>query len=527
MTDYSPAGFDAREALARAVVAAVEAATPVDDREAAAQDAFLERTRLEIELEEAGVNRSRMSVLWSPLHEIRGVFDLMPTEGEEAVAAIAARLAAVPAALEGLRVTLSDEARKGNVVAARQYAEVAEQVRRWTGQTGDAGDFYLGLVDRLDGGDPAELRALAGAASAATAAFGLFLSDELEPQGTDKEGVGREVYALASRYFLGAEVDLDETYAWGWTELQRLSDLMDATADRILPGADVDGAVAHLDADPDAGGARARGVPRLDAGARRPHHRGDGRRPLRHPRPDPPHRVHARAHQRRRHLLHRPVRGLRATGPDVVVGARRHRRLPPVARGHDRLPRGRARPPPPGRPDGLPQRHPQPLAAADVLVQRARRGLGALRRAADGGARLPRRPGRPARHARRPVAARRARHRRHRHAPRARPSPRTTASAPAAPPSTPARRGRPSSAWSSCGCTAGWTTSSSSSRSSATSASPARRRPTRSASGSGSRPAPPSQERQGDDFDLKAFHRAALDLGSLGLDPLRAALERL
>ena len=50
MTDYSPAGFDARDALARAAVAAVEAATPIDDREAAARDAFLERTRLEIEL---------------------------------------------------------------------------------------------------------------------------------------------------------------------------------------------------------------------------------------------------------------------------------------------------------------------------------------------------------------------------------------------------------------------------------------------------------------------------------------------
>ena len=96
MTDYSPAGFDARAALNREVVAAVEAATPVDDREAAAKDAFLERIRLEIELEDAGVQRSRLSVLWSPLHEIRGVFDLMPTEGEEAVAAIASRLAAVP-----------------------------------------------------------------------------------------------------------------------------------------------------------------------------------------------------------------------------------------------------------------------------------------------------------------------------------------------------------------------------------------------------------------------------------------------
>ena len=32
------------------------------------------------------------------------------------------------------------------------------------------------------------------------------------------------------------------------------------------------------------------------------------------------------------------------------------------------------------------------------------------------------------------------------------------------------------------------------------------------------------RQRQGAAFDLKAFHREALDLGSLGLDPLRKAL---
>jgi uncharacterized protein (DUF885 family) len=35
------------------------------------------------------------------------------------------------------------------------------------------------------------------------------------------------------------------------------------------------------------------------------------------------------------------------------------------------------------------------------------------------------------------------------------------------------------------------------------------------------------RERKGAAFDLKDFHRHALDLGSLGLDPLRAALARL
>jgi uncharacterized protein (DUF885 family) len=35
------------------------------------------------------------------------------------------------------------------------------------------------------------------------------------------------------------------------------------------------------------------------------------------------------------------------------------------------------------------------------------------------------------------------------------------------------------------------------------------------------------RRRRGADFDLKQFHRAALDLGSLGLDPLQVALARL
>jgi len=36
-----------------------------------------------------------------------------------------------------------------------------------------------------------------------------------------------------------------------------------------------------------------------------------------------------------------------------------------------------------------------------------------------------------------------------------------------------------------------------------------------------------ARARRGADFDLKVFHRQALDLGALGLDPLRKALDRL
>jgi uncharacterized protein (DUF885 family) len=36
-----------------------------------------------------------------------------------------------------------------------------------------------------------------------------------------------------------------------------------------------------------------------------------------------------------------------------------------------------------------------------------------------------------------------------------------------------------------------------------------------------------ARARLGDAFDLRSFHRQALDLGSMGLDPLRAALARV
>jgi len=58
LTDYSPDGFAAREELTRRALAAVTAATPVDEREQVAKDAFLERLRLEVEMYDAKVPES-------------------------------------------------------------------------------------------------------------------------------------------------------------------------------------------------------------------------------------------------------------------------------------------------------------------------------------------------------------------------------------------------------------------------------------------------------------------------------------
>jgi uncharacterized protein (DUF885 family) len=251
LTDLSPDGFAERERLTRSALEAARSATTTDEREQVAQESFLERLGLETEMYDAKVTQAQVSVLTSGLHEVRSVFDLMPTEGEEAWSNVDARLAAVPATLEGYRATLQEAVDGGTVSAKRQLHAVAAQVRAWTGQEGEGGNFFAELVAKTDvDGLRDQLQQHAREASDAFAAFGRWIEDDLGPRGRDRDAVGRDQYTLGSRYFLGATVDLDETYAWGWQELKRIEDEMARVADKIVPGGSVDDAVAALEADP-------------------------------------------------------------------------------------------------------------------------------------------------------------------------------------------------------------------------------------------------------------------------------------
>lgn len=254
LPDLSPDGMAALEDLNRTAYADVAAIEAVDEREQVAKEAFLERVGLDIEFADAQLDRKFVSVIESGIHGLREVFDLMPTDTEDDWAAIGARLAGMPGAVAGYTATLREEAAAGRVSAAPQYAAVVDQIVGWTGQSGATG-FFAGLVSRAPEDVPASLRAELEASAAkandAFAEFGRFMGAELVPSGSPKEAVGRDHYQLASRRYLGAEIDLEETYAWGWEELERLSDDMDVTADRILPGASVVEAAAHLDKDPE------------------------------------------------------------------------------------------------------------------------------------------------------------------------------------------------------------------------------------------------------------------------------------
>ena len=143
--------------------------------------------------------------------------------------------------------------RTGTSAARHQILEVAKQCDVWTDPDGD--DFCHGLAARVAAptaplARPSWTRRRGRHARRPPSSAGS-CATSWPRSGREKQAAGRERYELASQYFLGAKVDLDETYAWGFEELARIEAEMRAVADKIAgPGATVDEAVAALDADP-------------------------------------------------------------------------------------------------------------------------------------------------------------------------------------------------------------------------------------------------------------------------------------
>ncbi|WP_207456819.1 DUF885 domain-containing protein [Desertivibrio insolitus] len=251
--DLSPAGHETYISAAKAALADLRAEQPVDDVDRVTQTDLGAELELAIEKSDALTHLSDVNVIASPAQELRDVFDLMPTATEEDWGTIARRLSAVPAAVEGWIETLRLGIEKGSTPARRQVGEVLQQLRKNAASDGFFATFAAGAAPE-QGELPESLRAdLAKGAGAAASAYGTlaeFFETELLPAGREQDGVGRELYALHSRGFLGATIDLDETYEWGIEELARMVAEQESIANEIKPGASVEEAVAYLDADP-------------------------------------------------------------------------------------------------------------------------------------------------------------------------------------------------------------------------------------------------------------------------------------
>lgn len=251
--DLSPAGHEEIAAATRATLERLSALEPVDAVDEVTKTDLSAELRLDLELHEARWHLRDLNVIASAAQDVRSAFDLMPTQTTEDWDVIATRLAAVPEALRGYIETLRTGIAEGVTPARRQVVEVATQIDRYTA---DDGFFAAFVADAApaEGQLPASLaRTLADSSAAARVAYDelrRFLAEELAPEAGEVDAVGRELYALNSRRFLGATIDLDETYEWGREELERMIAEQTAIANEILPGASVEEAVAHLESDP-------------------------------------------------------------------------------------------------------------------------------------------------------------------------------------------------------------------------------------------------------------------------------------
>ncbi|MET0468412.1 MAG: DUF885 domain-containing protein [Aeromicrobium sp.] len=248
LDDVSPAGLAALSELRRRTLAAIADIEPVDDVDRVTIAALQDRLGLAEEIHAAGLDEMSLNVIASPLQDLRDIFDLMDTDTADDWGHVAKRLHNLPAAMSGYLDSLRIGIAAGNVPAIRQVREVAAQARKQTGTD----SFFASLVARADvpASLASDLEDGARVASEAYARLVDFLERDLAPHAPEADAVGREHYALASRSFVGAEIDLDETYEWGIEELRRMVAEQESIADQILPGATVLEAIAHLDADP-------------------------------------------------------------------------------------------------------------------------------------------------------------------------------------------------------------------------------------------------------------------------------------
>ncbi|MGW4289796.1 DUF885 domain-containing protein [Streptomyces sp. NPDC004673] len=252
LPDYSPAGQDALADLARTTLARLDEAErlPGADSDAERRCGRLLRERLTAELAVHDADEQLRAVgnMHTPGHSVRDIFSVTPQETEEDWAAIAERLRAVPAAYEGYRASLALGLERGLHAAPRPTATFVEQLTEWA-DTGEGRGWFEDFAAAGPDALRAELDDAARAATASVASLRDWMRDVYAPAVADAPNtVGRERYARGARYFNGTDLDLDEAYAYGWAEFHRLLGEMEKEAQKVLPGAETPWvALAHLD----------------------------------------------------------------------------------------------------------------------------------------------------------------------------------------------------------------------------------------------------------------------------------------
>ena len=256
LDDYSPEGLEALSDLNRQTLRALDDLTPDDGVDRVTAAAMRERLGIDLELSDAGEDLRQLNNIASPIQNLRDGFDNRPTAGVEDWEDFAACLRRVPEALDQYAQSLRLALSRGHVAPARQVRACIEQARA---QAEESTSSYTSLVAgaATDDGEPVpealatELAEAAATARAGYARIARVLAEEIGPAAPEADAVGAERYQRFSREFLGAVVDLDETYEWGRERLAAIDAQQREIAVGLYgPGTTVREALDRLNNDP-------------------------------------------------------------------------------------------------------------------------------------------------------------------------------------------------------------------------------------------------------------------------------------
>jgi uncharacterized protein (DUF885 family) len=140
----------------------------------------------------------------------------------------------------------------GHTVSRRQVQTVIEQGEV---AAGDRSSFHQ-LEEKLaaapfDGGPlKARLGEAIAEAKAAYRSFNDYLTGTYLADAVTADGVGEERYLLATKTFLGTDIDAAATYRWGWDEVERLWSEMQRACAEIDPDVPVSAVIDDLQTNP-------------------------------------------------------------------------------------------------------------------------------------------------------------------------------------------------------------------------------------------------------------------------------------
>ncbi len=247
--DLSPGGAADRRELAAAIKAEALACPAEDAGARLARRVLVDDCDSIIDSFDAAEHLRDLNNIVSPHQNIRHTFDGMSTETSEDWEHIATRLETIHEPVEGYRESLAEGLRLGVPAARRQVEAVLAQGDIAAGD----GSAFLRLPKpeiELDEGLWQRLRA--GAEHARTTFAGLtdWLRSTYLPEAVEEDAVGTERHARFCKRWLGTDLDLAQTYEWGWGEVERLWVDLQGACRAVEPGAEPAETMEKLQTDP-------------------------------------------------------------------------------------------------------------------------------------------------------------------------------------------------------------------------------------------------------------------------------------